>query len=402
MSARVDGKLEVGAAAQAVEVSAERAFDRHRDAKTSVTMNNKLVDELPLVVGGAMRSPFNLAALTPEAKNLGGDNGFILGGGQAAGYGTTLDGVTANTTRALSPELGRRERAFDRGGHRVHSRHQRLQSRIRAGQRRHHELRLEIRHQRSHGSAYDFVRNEKFDANNFFNNGRGIPRAIYKQHDFGASAGGPVWIPKIYNGKNRTFFFWSYEAFRNRDGANGNVRDRAHGRDVRRRFSQLGERRGRDVSRSTIRPRRPRRHDGTVTRSVFPGNIIPKSLFDPTVVKALAAFRSGPTPLPNNGAAPGTFELRRSTTTWSPTAPRSGRTPRSASRATTASVAKSRISGYWGYNRSSQKPGANGAAGTAGLLRQLQRPAAQLRRLPRHLGLRHLADHVQPLLRRRQ
>ena len=35
-----------------------------------------------------MRSPFNLAALTPEAKNVGGDNGFILGGGQAAGYGT--------------------------------------------------------------------------------------------------------------------------------------------------------------------------------------------------------------------------------------------------------------------------------------------------------------------------
>ena len=36
-------------------------------------------------------------------------------------------------------------------------------------------------------------------------------------------SGGPVWIPKIYNGKNRTFFFLSYEAFRNRDGANGIV-----------------------------------------------------------------------------------------------------------------------------------------------------------------------------------
>ena len=51
---------------------------------------------------GTMRSPFNLAALTPEAKNVGGDNGFILGGGQAAGYGTNLDGVSANTTRALT------------------------------------------------------------------------------------------------------------------------------------------------------------------------------------------------------------------------------------------------------------------------------------------------------------
>ena len=99
---RADAKLEVGAAAQAIEVSASALAIATENAKTSVTMNNKLVDELPLVVGGGMRSPFNLAALTPEAKNLGGDNGFILGGGQAAAYGTTLDGVTANTTRALS------------------------------------------------------------------------------------------------------------------------------------------------------------------------------------------------------------------------------------------------------------------------------------------------------------
>src|SRR6185295_4970199 len=88
---RADAKLDVGAAAQAVEVSASALTLSTENAKTSVTMNNKMVDELPLVVGGAMRSPFNLAAGAPEAKNLGGDNGFVLGGGQAAGYGTNLD-----------------------------------------------------------------------------------------------------------------------------------------------------------------------------------------------------------------------------------------------------------------------------------------------------------------------
>src|SRR5438067_13362970 len=104
MSVRVDGKLEVGLAAQAVEVSASAISIATEDAKISVTVNNKLVDELPLVVGGAMRSPFNLANLTPEAKNVGGVRGFVLGGGQAAGYGTNLDGVTANTTRALQSD----------------------------------------------------------------------------------------------------------------------------------------------------------------------------------------------------------------------------------------------------------------------------------------------------------
>ncbi|OYW11047.1 MAG: hypothetical protein B7X34_03745, partial [Acidobacteriia bacterium 12-62-4] len=79
---RADATLEVGTSRQAVEVSASALALATENAKTSVTIDNKLVDELPLVVGGALRSPFNLAALTPEAKNLGGDNGFILGGGQ--------------------------------------------------------------------------------------------------------------------------------------------------------------------------------------------------------------------------------------------------------------------------------------------------------------------------------
>src|SRR5689334_10816017 len=220
---RADAKLEVGSAIQAVEVSASALSIATENAKTSVTMDNKLVDELPLVVGGAMRSPFNLAALTPEAKNIGGDNGFILGGGQAAAYGTTLDGVNANTTRALSqswvavnaPSIEAvTEFTVDTNGFKAEY-----------GQASGGIMTFASKSGTNtlHGSAYDFVRNEKFDANNFFNNGRGIARPIYKQNDFGASAGGPVWIPKIYNGKNRTFFFWSYEAFRNRDGANGNV-----------------------------------------------------------------------------------------------------------------------------------------------------------------------------------
>ena len=56
--------------------------------RTSTSISNKLVNDLPLVVGGAVRSPFDLAVLTPESKNLGGDNGFSLGGGQAAPGGT--------------------------------------------------------------------------------------------------------------------------------------------------------------------------------------------------------------------------------------------------------------------------------------------------------------------------
>ena len=101
LNARGDVTLEVGASQQVVEVQAQAAALQTEDAKAATTITNKLVDELPLVVGGALRSPFDLATLTPEAKNFG-DNNFALGGGQSASYGTNLDGVSANTTRALT------------------------------------------------------------------------------------------------------------------------------------------------------------------------------------------------------------------------------------------------------------------------------------------------------------
>ena len=68
-------------------------------------------------------------------------------------------------------------------------------------------------------ASKSLLRSNDFDANDFLQQSAGKPRQIYKQNDFGATIGGPVWIPKIYNGHNKTFFFFSYEGFRNRNGA---------------------------------------------------------------------------------------------------------------------------------------------------------------------------------------
>src|SRR5207302_3033421 len=176
--------------------------------------------------------------------------GFVLGGGQAAGYGTNLDGVTANTTRALQSDWVSYNAPSIAGTNAYH------------------------------GSAYDFVRNEAFDANNFFNNGRGIPRAAYKQHDFGASAGGPVWIPKIYNGKNRTFFFWSYEGCRNWDGPSGYVCTVPTAEMYDGDFHNWVNQNGAlvpiyDPTSQTAGA------NNVIARTPFAGNIIPKTLFDP-------------------------------------------------------------------------------------------------------------------------
>src|SRR5438094_3735252 len=65
-----------------------------------------------------------------------------------------------------------------------------------------------------HGKAYDYLRNDAFDANNWFNNYFGVKGAALRQNDFGGTFGGPVTIPHLYNGKDKTFFFFSYEGLR--------------------------------------------------------------------------------------------------------------------------------------------------------------------------------------------
>lgn len=67
-----------------------------------------------------------------------------------------------------------------------------------------------------HGSLYEFFRNDDLNANTFINNAANpaVPRAKLRYNDFGGTVGGPVWIPKIYEQRNKTFFFVSEEARR--------------------------------------------------------------------------------------------------------------------------------------------------------------------------------------------
>jgi hypothetical protein len=362
---RIDTTLEVGTTSTAVEVQASALQLATENAKTSVAVTNRMVDELPMVVSGTLRSPFDLATLTPEAKQLGGDNGFMLGGGQAASYGTNLDGVSANTTRALSqswvatnaPSLEAiTEFTVDTNGFKAeygHSGGGVMNFVSKSGTND------------FHGSAYEFIRNNAFDANNFFNNRAGIPIPVYKQHDFGGAVGGPVWLPKIYNGKNKTFFFVSYEAFRNRAGATG--------------FSQsvpTPEMLGGDFSvwvdkNNKMIPiydptTQVKNQDGTYTRTAFPGNKIPASMFDPVSVQALKAYTQNGILKPNNGAVPGTVGYVQNNFLVSNGTNVNPNTKISV-KGDHIFNERHRISGYYGYNRQSMEPGSSGPPTLPGL-----------------------------------
>src|SRR6201987_1100406 len=69
-----------------------------------------------------------------------------------------------------------------------------------------------------HGAAYEYLRNKVLDANDFFLNKAGKERPPFTQNQFGANAGGPLVIPHVYDGKDKTFWFFSWEGFRLRTG----------------------------------------------------------------------------------------------------------------------------------------------------------------------------------------
>ncbi|MDX1982114.1 MAG: carboxypeptidase-like regulatory domain-containing protein, partial [Bryobacteraceae bacterium] len=214
---RVDARLDVGQVTETVEVRADIAQVQTENAKITTAVQNKLVDELPLVVGGALRSPFDLVSVAPEARGGGGQ--LALGGGQARAWEATLDGVSVATNRSAdaveiaynAPSLEAiTEFAVDTNGFKAEY-----------GQAGGGIMTFSSKSgtNQYHGVAYDFLRNEKLDARGFF----APRRAAYRQNDFGATAGGPLSIPKLYDGRNKTFFFFSYEGFRNRVGSNDSI-----------------------------------------------------------------------------------------------------------------------------------------------------------------------------------
>jgi len=145
-----------------------------------------------------------------------------------------------------------------------------------------------------HGTAYDYVVNNALNANSFENNALGIASSPFKQNSFGADFGGPLWVPRIYNGKNKTFFFFSYEGARKRNDSTAALRTLPTDDFKSGNFSSLLDPSftGNPSSGTTITdaegnsavfgaiydPKSTTQlADGSYTRTPFPGNIIPAS-----------------------------------------------------------------------------------------------------------------------------
>ncbi len=199
--------LPVGETATTLEVSASSAQLSTASSTVSTVIGNKAIMDLPL--NG--RNPFALASLSPGVIPGGGSTPWISGGRNASSE-ITIDGTSvilpennvginalaytppvdsvqefSIVTNSLAAEYGRT------GGGTIN-----VSTRGGGNQ--------------FHGSGYEFLRNSKLDANNFFSNRNRIALGAFQRNQFGGTIGGPVSIPKIYDGKNKTFFFFSEQS----------------------------------------------------------------------------------------------------------------------------------------------------------------------------------------------
>lgn len=306
----VTAALQLGAISESIEVEASTIQVQTENAKTATSVSNKMVDELPLVVGGQMRSAFDLALTVPQANKPlgdpeGADKGFSIGGGQAGAYGATLDGVTILTGRFNSIEWANvntpsvdaiTEFSVETNGFKAEYGRAAGGTITFASKSGTNEF---------HGTAYEFLRNDALDSRRFFEDKKGV----YKQHDFGWSFGGPVVIPKVYNGRNKTFFFSSMEWFRNRVGASS-TRDNVPTPEMYQGdFSKWVDASGKQIPIYDPATTRLGPDGVTYIRDQFPNNIIPQNRFS-NYAKAVLA-QVGNVALPNNGAQAGTSDYVR-------------------------------------------------------------------------------------------
>ncbi len=210
---RLDVTLEIGAVTESIEVAAKASALETESTRVSTNITNRLVEDLPLVVSGTVRNVMNLAMIAPEAKSA---NQMRIGGGQGAAWdmimdGTSLASASSNyqTQRApisSVPVDAIREFTVESTG--MKAEYGRAMGFV--------SFETKSGTNEFHGNAFEFLRNDALDSRGFF----AATTPILKQHDFGGTFGGPVWLPKLYDGKNKTFFFVSFEGFRNRSGDN--------------------------------------------------------------------------------------------------------------------------------------------------------------------------------------
>jgi hypothetical protein len=208
-SLKIDVKMEVGTTNETVQVEANASGVETVVATLGSVISGNQISEAPL--NG--RNVMDLATLLPgviPAQDGGGAAHFNIGGGRGDSVTYLLDGGMNNNLLNNDHVANPNPDAVEE--FRV------LTSNYTAEYGRNGSGIVSVVTKSGsndfHGALFEYVRNDYFNANKFFNNEQGIPRDILKRNQFGAEVAGPVLIPKVFNGRNKIFFMSAWESQR--------------------------------------------------------------------------------------------------------------------------------------------------------------------------------------------
>src|SRR5713101_1947262 len=190
----VDFSLKVGAANQVVDVEAGGVELQTQDAVTGQVVDRRFVNDLPLVGRGVL----DLAYLTPGITEVDTDcqgcmaNNFISNGSRNATADILLDGVSSTNFEQNSGILAPTYTPSVDAVEEFKVQQSNFSAEYGFSGATLVNVVTRSGTNQFHGTAYEFLRNQKLDANNFFNNQSGIPLPPLRQNNFGATVGGPV------------------------------------------------------------------------------------------------------------------------------------------------------------------------------------------------------------------
>ena len=293
--AKIDFKLDVGAVTETINVSSAAPVLQTQEASTGNLVTSTDVSRIP--VNG--RNYTRLIMLMPGSSDVGGsqtrgtaESGTMLisvNGQRRQDNNLTVDGVDNNFMMMNSPgasppmdSLQEFRVATNNSAEFGRSAGANVNLAVKSGTR---DL---------HMSFYEYLRNNVFDANEFFANRQGRGKVPFRQNQYGISAGGPVYIPKLYNGRDKTFWFVNWEGFRRRRGSTtlSTVPTAAYRSGD---FSQLLQQ---STPRTIYDPLTSQLNSASqIVRTPFPNNRIPASQISPAIKLLLDSY----VPSPNQG-----------------------------------------------------------------------------------------------------
>ena len=222
----LDFKLEIGNIAEVMTVTAEAPLLRTEDAQTGEVVNNRMIETLPQIGSGGRtgRDPLDLMTLSGEVRSdLNSSNraGYdfqnnntpdvTINGGRTSGIDYLVDGIPATMGRShsVTPDTPSTEdvaefKVITNG---ISAEYGRISGGVVS-------MVTSSGTNAFHGQLFEYTQSDVFNSNSWANGDAHVKKPKFHQNDFGLAIGGPVRLPHLYDGKDKTFFFANFEGFR--------------------------------------------------------------------------------------------------------------------------------------------------------------------------------------------